>query len=366
MRITDLTVHVFTKRLDNPPRNARTTWTSKSVLLVRVQTDSGHFGVGEAWVDGGDPGSVKAILEQDVRPLLLGRDPLLTEAVFDLLVDTTIVTGKRGIMHAAASAVDIALWDIKGKAAGLPIYKLIGGYADEVFTYASGGLYQDGKGLKELAEEMAGYVKDGFEAVKMKVGSADLDEDVRRVAIVRETIGADVKLMADALYAYSVPDAMRFARAIEPYGLEFFEAPVSSYDVEGLARLTASSTTPVAGNEIEFGRDAFRRLIQMSAVDVVHVEAVLCGGISEALKIAAVAAAHHLPVSMHNSSSVIAFAANLHVAAAISNHHSTEFHMVHRLLFEHVDPQLFVREGSWIRVPDRPGLGIDFDPANID
>ncbi|MEQ8319283.1 MAG: mandelate racemase/muconate lactonizing enzyme family protein [Rhodospirillales bacterium] len=366
MNITDLTTHLFSHQPENPPRNARTVWKTKHVLLVRIETDTGLFGVGEAWVDGADPSAVEAILLKDVRPYLLGRDPFMTDAVFDALFDTTVVSGKRGIMHAAASAVDIALWDIKGKAANLPIYRMIGGNSSDIFTYASGGLYQDGKGICELANEMAGYVAQGFAAVKIKVGGVSVREDIDRVAAVRAAIGPDIMLMADALYNHTVPDAMRFARAVEEYDLAFYEAPVTSYDIEGLARVAAVAPMPIAGNEIEFGRHAYRRLIEAKAVGVVHIDAILCGGISESLKIAAVASAHNLPVSMHNSSSVIAFAANLQVAAAIGNHHSTEYHMVHRLLFDHVEPGVFARDGSYVIVSERPGLGLEFDPSDLD
>lgn len=365
MIINDLTTHLISHQPINPPRNARTVWKTKYVLLVRIETDAGIFGVGEAWVDGADPGAVVATLLNDARPYVLGRDPFLTDSIFDALIDSTIVSGRRGIMHAVASAVDIALWDIKGKVAGLPIYRMVGGHDCRVFTYASGGLYQDGKDLKELASEMAGYVEQGFSAVKMKVGGVDIREDVKRVAAVRKAIGPDVMLMADALYNHSVPEALRFAREVEKFNLEFYEAPVTSYDIDGLARVASAATMPIAGNEIEFGRHAYRRLIEARAVGIVHIDAILCGGISESIKIAAIASAHHLPVSMHNSSSVVAFAANLQVAAAIGNHHSTEFHMVHRLLFDHVAPELFKREGSYVLTPDRPGLGLEFDPRDI-
>lgn len=365
MIISDLTTHLISHQPVNPPRNARTVWKTKHVLLVRIETDEGVFGVGEAWVDGADPGAVEATLLNDARPYVLGRDPFLTESIFDALIDTTVVSGRRGIMHAVASAVDIALWDIKGKVASLPVYRMIGGHDNRVFTYASGGLYQDGKGLNELANEMAGYVEQGFAAVKMKVGGVSVREDVARVGAARDAIGPDVMLMVDALYNHSVADALKFARAVDKYDLEFYEAPVTSYDIEGLARVASAATMPIAGNEIEFGRHAYRRLIETNAVGVVHIDAILCGGISESVKIAAMAAAHHLPVSMHNSSSVVAFAANLQVAASIGNHHSTEFHMVHRLLFDRVSPELFKREGSYVLAPDSPGLGLMFDPRDL-
>ncbi len=363
MRITAVTAHEFIHPMKNPPRNARTVWREKKVLLVKVETDAGIFGVGEAWCDGASVRATMATLEDDVAPRIIGVDPFLTERVFADLVDTTIVSGKRGIMHAAASAVDIALWDIKGKATGQPVYKLLGGHADRVFAYASGGLYRDGKTLEDLAAEVRGWVDQGFQAVKIKVGGADHAEDVARVHAVREAVGAKVQVMADALYGLSVNQAKRLSWAMEADNLEFFEAPVSSYDVRGLAELRRDTRIPIAGNEIEIGRHAFHRLMEERAVDVVHVEAVLCGGISEALKIAAIAAAYDLPVSFHNSSSVIAFAANLHAAAAIANCHSVEYHMVHRLLFDRVvSPPIEIAD-SHVLVPNRPGLGVELDPS---
>ena len=363
MIISDLTIHVHSHTPKDAPWNARTRWSTKTVLILRVQTSEGIFGLGEAWVDGADARALVAVLEHEVRPLIVGRDPFLTEAIFHALIETTIVSGKRGIMHAAASAVDIALWDIKGKAVGLPVYKMLGGFSDTVFAYASGGLYKNEKTPKDLAAEMVGYLDQGFSAVKIKIAGSSLRDDLARIAAVREAVGPDIKLMVDALYAYTLPEAKKMARMMEPFDIEFFEAPISSYDVDGLADLARASPIPIAGNEIEIGRHAFNRLIEARAVSVVHVEAVLCGGVSEAFKIANLAAARNLPVSMHNSSSVVAFAANLHVGAAIANCHSVEFHMIHRLLFDRVPADSFPLDKGSVRLPDKPGLGLDFDPA---
>lgn len=361
MRIADITTHVLTKTTPDPPWNPRTRWSKKTVLLVRVVTDEGIIGIGEAWCDGSSPRSTIALIEDDISPLIIGMDALCTEAVFTRIVDTTVVSGKRGISHSAASAVDIALWDIKGKVANLPIWKLLGGYSDRVTAYASGGLYKEKKGPEALAKEMTGYISRGFHGVKIKIGGLPIGLDIERVAAVRKAIGADVRLMVDALYSYKLDEAKEMAAALEPYRVHFFEAPISSYDVDGLTELARVSKVPIAGNEIEYGRHAFARLIRQRAVSVVHVDAILCGGITEAMKICALAAADNLCVSFHNSSSAVAFASNLQVAAAIANCESLEYHMIHRILFDKLPPDYFEPQDGLVIAPDRPGLGISPD-----
>lgn len=358
MRITDISIRTIVKRSENPPWNPRTVWREKNVVLVIVETDQGIAGLGEAWCEGGAPETIVTLIERDLRPMLLGQDAHLRNRLWEQCFQRLIPSGKHGIVLAALSAIDIALWDIVGKEARLPLYKLLGGGSDRVFAYASGGLYAEGKGPAELAREMAGYVQQGFRAVKLKIGGAPLKADIARVAAVREAVGEDVRLMVDAVYSLSVEQALRMAKALEPYDVYFLEAPVSPYNVKGLARVSNRSAVPVAGNEFAAGRWAFRDLIEHGAVSYLHLDAILCGGIGEAMRIASTAASHELPCSFHSSSSAVCFAANLHVAAAIPNCDSIEYHMVHRLLFDEVPEGTFALEDGWVRLPDEPGLGV--------
>jgi len=236
---------------------------------------------------------------------------------------------------------------------------------DRVFAYASGGLYRDGMALAELANEMAGYVAQGFRAVKMKVAGVSLAEDVTRVRMVREAIGPDVRLMVDAVYMLDEPAAMRMARAFEPFDITFLEAPLAPGNLPGLRRLTSRSPVPIAGNEVAFGLDAFRDLIVEGGVDVVHLDVNQCGGIAESRRIAALAAAFHRSVSYHCATSAVCFAANLHAAASVPNVDSIEWHMVHRMLFDRVPRDHFRLHEGYVLLPEKPGLGIDINPDTL-
>lgn len=355
--ITRITTHVVSRAMPDGPWNPRIVWKQKTLFFVVLETADGVLGVGEGWCDGLTPRVLEALVE-DLGPLLLGKSPHMHNGLWDAVFQKSIYSAKPGLVLAALSALDIALWDARGKALGLPVYRLLGGHADKVFVYASGGLYGKDKTLDDLAAEMLGYVAQGFTAVKLKVGGASVREDLWRVAAVREAVGPDIRIMADALYMLSVADALKLSRGMEASDVYFLEAPVPPLDVAGLAEVRQRGPTPVAGNEFAYGRHAFRELMEHRAVDVAHLDSIVCGGISEAYKIAALTSAWHVPCSFHASSSAVCFAANLHAGAATSNCDSVEYHMVHQHLFDALPECLRQVRDGWVTLPDTPGLGL--------
>ena len=270
-------------------------------------------------------------------------------------------------MAAGLSALDIALWDLIGKATTTPLYQLLGAHSDRVRCYASAGLYGEGKTPDDLGAELKGYVDQGFSAVKMKVGGAPLKEDVARVAAAREAIGPDVQLMVDALYNLTSAEALAFARAIERYDIHFFEAPVSAYDVAGQAEVHTRGPIPVCGNETLAWADSFRDLILANAVHFVQFDPAICGGIGEGRRIADLARAFHRPCTLHASSSSVLMAACLHLAAACANCASVEYHMLHQWLWD-LEPEgtFAVEPGGFVRPPAGPGLGLRLTPDDLD
>ncbi len=351
------------RRSDRPQWNPRTRWSEKRVFIAFVEREDGTLGIGEAYCDGGNAQSVIDLIERDVGPLVAGQSPLAARHRWNAIVDSAIVSSKGGALYAAASAIDIACWDAAGRALGLPVHRLLGSGRDRVFAYASAGLYGAGKTPADLGAEMAGYVAQGFRAVKIKVGGATVAEDIARVQAVREAIGPGVRLMVDALYAWSPADALRFARAAERYDIHFLEAPVHPDDVRGLARVCESSPIAVAGNEFAYGDDAFLRLIE-AGVDVVDADAILCGGITGAMRVADLASAHHRAISFHAASSAVCLAANAHVAAAAPHAESVEVHMIHQLLHEALGEPAFAIEEGHLVLSSRPGLGLALDPSH--
>jgi L-alanine-DL-glutamate epimerase-like enolase superfamily enzyme len=346
--------------------NAQQRWSTKNVVLVFVESSDGHIGVGESWTTGASPEALIATIEQDLAPRLVGKDPFLLRRFWEDTSRSTDLSSRRGITLAALSGVDTALWDLLGKATNTPLYKLLGGAREAVPCYASAGLYGRDKGLTELRDEMSGYVAQGFTGVKMKVGGVALAEDVERVRAVRDALGPGIRLMVDANYMLNVPDALRMARAFAPFDVHWLEAPVPPHDVAGQAVINQRSPIPVCGNETEFGLAGFRRLIDARAVEYVQPDVAVCGGISETCRIAGLAAASNLPVTMHASSTAVLFAASLHTAAAIPNLESVEYHMLHQWLFDRLPVHTFKPSGDGlVAPPSGPGIGIELHPDQV-
>jgi L-alanine-DL-glutamate epimerase-like enolase superfamily enzyme len=366
MKITNITPRLIEREMAGKLWNPRTRWAKKQIVLVFVETDDGLCGVGEGWTSSGSPRALIATIEDDLAPLLIGQDPHFVTRFAARAFDTTEMSSRSGIVGAAWSALDMALWDLIGKAAKLPLYRLLGAASERVFTYASAGLYGEKKTPDDLAAELKGYVDQGFSAVKMKVGGAPLKEDVARVAAAREAIGPDVKLMVDALYNLTPPEALRFARAIERYDIHFFEAPVSTYDVAGQARVHAASPIPVCGNETLAWTWRFRELILADAVHFVQFDPAVCGGIGEGRRIGDLARIFNRPCTLHASSSSVVLAACLHLGAALANCESVEYHMLHQWLWELEPAGTFTAENGYLRPPEGPGLGLALTPDHLD
>ena len=251
--------------------------------------------------------------------------------------------------------MDIALWDIKGKVADRPVYKLLGGFADRVPVYIAGGYYEEGKGLEELAAEMEESVSMGARAIKMKIGGAPINEDVERVRVVREAVGPDVKLMVDANCAYRYYEAIEIARKMEQYDISWFEEPVNPDDYEGHRLISRATTIPIATGENEYTRYGFRDLIKDRCAAILQPDALIMGGVTEYMKVAALAQAHDLPVAPHGSQDV-----HVHLVAAVPNGLTVEYYR------GSTDPMwdkmfkypLQVDDG-FVSPPDRPGMGIE-------
>ncbi|MBI3988783.1 MAG: mandelate racemase/muconate lactonizing enzyme family protein [candidate division NC10 bacterium] len=337
---------------------------TRTVMLVEVISDEGISGFGEAY---GPAAGNRAIVEELYKPLLLGRDPLDTQVLWEELYNAFRDYGRKGMPVAALSAVDIALWDLKGKALGLPIYKLLGGpFRKEVQAYAT-GLYrrQVPDQAKALAEEAQGYVAEGFRAMKVKVGFG-IEEDVRNVKAVREAIGPERRLMVDANHAYDAREAIRLGRLIEPFDIYWFEEPVVPEDLDGYLQVKQALKIPIAGGEAEYTRYGFRELLSKRAVDIVQPDLCACGGFSEAMKIWTLASTWGVTYYPHVWGSAVGLYASLHLAAALPPNPLALFPT--ELLFE-LDrtPNPFrerlattplVRKGDMIEIPQGPGLGL--------
>ena len=341
--------------------------------LVRIDTDEGVTGYGEAK---GAVGSaaicapIVSVVHEELRPLLLGQDPRNITWLWEQMYNGSrahYVTeygrvfpalGRRGLRICAMSAVDIALWDIAGKALNVPSYRLMGGKVrDRVNAYASGG-WADAAGIgKQLVTTIE---SSGYRAVKMRVGTADgtVDNSVARVKAAREAIGPDIKLMADAHGTFDVRSARRFCRGVEDCNLSWFEEPVCVDDPAGMAEVRASTDIPIALGESLFTRFDFLPFIAARALDIMQPDPAIVGGITEVLRIANLGGVHQLTLAPHLWGGGVLLAAGMQLAAALPNCVTLEYSKgFNPLLRELVTDPAEVADGQ-ILISDRPGLGV--------
>ena len=358
--IADVRAVALSVPLARPTRIATRTVLAREFVLVRVEGDDGVQGVGYTYAGTVGGRLVRDAVRECLRPLLLGEDPDLIERHWAAMYQDSLLIGRRGALLRAISAVDIALWDRLGKVAGLPLYRLLGAHRDEVACYASGGYYRAGEDpVAAVAAEMERYAALGFRDAKIKVGGARLEVDVARVRAARGALGAHARLALDANNAYrSVPEALRAARAFEPYDPWWFEEPLSPDAVAGHAALARQLEMPVATGEIHQTRWEFRDLLEREAADILQPDAGVLGGVTEWQRVARAAQVFDVPVAPHWHADL-----HVHLAAAAPNCLTVEWFRLEediynfeRLLADRLTP----RDGT-ITLPRRPGLGLVLD-----
>ena len=342
----------------------------REVCLVRVTTDDGTYG----WGEGYGPAKVIQAGIQFLSPLLENQNPIGQESLWQKMHLRSLDYGRRGVLVAALSALDVALWDLKGKLLGQPVSMLLGGRKrEEVEAYASGLYFSEGSGLPErLAEEALCHRDDGFSAIKMKVGMG-IERDVRNVEAVRKALGPEVDLMVDANHAYSLTEAEQLARSLEDFDITWFEEPVSPEHTDGYRSLRQATSIPIAGGECEYFRSGFLHLFSNHCVDIAQPDICAAGGLTEVKKICGMAQTFGVQVVPHTWGTGIAVCAALHLMSnwdvtpgrlhepvARIELDRTENFLRDRL----VQPDIEVNDGI-VKVPDAPGLGVDVVEAEL-
>lgn len=326
----------------------------RSALFVHVKTDEGIEGLGTS----AGSRAVQAVVEDTLKGAIVGEDPFDIEKLWNLMFWHVRGVGRKGIAFCAISAVDIALWDLKAKALGLPLYKLLGPYTDSVPVYGSGGWTNFTE--TELVEEQLSYVERGFTKIKMKVGKdfgTKEDEDIRRLAAVRRAVGDDVEIYVDANNGFYAKQAIGMSQRMEEYNVGWFEEPVLADDIEGLAMVSSATTIPVATGEHEYTKFGFKDLIARGGADIVQPDIGRVGGVTEWMKVAHLAHAFNLPVAPHAYQEI-----HLHVACATPNLKVVEYLGVveagcKRWYKDFQEPV----KGMWSPDPKKPGLGLELD-----
>lgn len=351
------------------PLQAPTSFSTRQVLardyaVVRVTTADGVQGIGFCYAGSRAGKIVTVAVEALFGPLLLGQSTLHVEGIWQRLYRESLLHGRAGSVIRALSSIDIALWDRNARAAGLPLSHYLGSMGSDVVpAYASGGYYLEGKTDDKLAEELAGYVAQGFKAVKIKVGRFDPQREEKRIQAAREAIGDDVLLMLDANNAWSdLPTALEYVRRYEGSNPYWIEEPFSPDDIANHARLAECTPVTVATGEIEVGRWRHQELLERRGAMILQTDAAVCGGITEWRRIAAQAAGFGVTLSPHWFHDL-----HVHLVASTPNAHYVEYFPNNQVLnfYDLVDTQLVVRDGMLV-VPSGPGLGFNFDEAQLD
>ena len=335
---------------------------TRSTTLVRVDTDEGISGIGSA---SGNGELIEVIVAKVIKPLLVGMDPTEIDTIWDkaYVRGGHKEFGTRGIGVVALSGVDIALWDILGKARGVPLYQLLGGKCrDKVPVYAT-ALYPEEP--SKVARRARGFAEQGFHGVKIKVGF-DLDQDIRIVRAVREELGKDFIVMTDANQGYSVDVALKASDAFADCGAYWLEEPLFVEDIEGHAILREKSKTPIAVGENLHMCYAFENFIMRGAVDFIQPDVARAGGITEIRKITALAARHKVPVSFHTWGDGVALAASVHLSAALKDCIVMELDYTYNPLREELLREPFKVQNGFLIPPERPGLGIELNPNALE
>lgn len=346
---------------------------SFDAVIVRIDTDAGITGWGEAKAGVASTAActgLAAIINHDFAPLLVGEDPRDVAKLWDVLYNmqrqgyalaeghVMPQLGRRGLSVSAIAGVDLALWDILGRSLGAPVWRLLGGRrAERMPAYASGG-WADEAGI---GAQLQSYIdKGGFRAVKMRVGIMDGSpaRSAARVRAARRALGPEVKLMADAHGTWTVGEAKAFCRMVEECDLWWFEEPVTADDKQGQAEVRRSSAVPISSGESEFTRHDFRELAELRAADVLQPDLAIAGGITEAVRISAIASAFNLRLAPHLWSGALAFAAGMHVAASSPAGFILEYSLGHNPMLHDLVEESFPVVDGMLEIPDRPGLGL--------
>ncbi|HBF37155.1 MAG TPA: mandelate racemase/muconate lactonizing enzyme family protein [Firmicutes bacterium] len=360
MKIDNIDVYLVSTAVKGNIADSTRQVESVGYVIVRLTTDTGLTGIGLTYHEVGGEG-IRQLILKNLSTRVIGKDPFDTEAIWEDMINYMRGVGRKGLAFCALSAIDIALWDLKGKIVGLPLYKLLGGYRKKIPVYASGGWTSYTP--DQLVAELQGMVADGYKVVKFKVGVKEgkcPEEDIERVKYVRKKLGPNIGIMIDANNAYQASTAIRVGRQLEDSNIYLFEEPVIADDMEGLAHVRASINIPIATGEHEYTKYGMRDLLLNKAVDIVQFDVTRCGGITEWMKMAAIAQAWNVVVAPHCMDYM-----HMHLVGAIPNGL-----MLERILtFEPVSELVFVDppqpKDGFLEIPDKPGLGLTLNEENI-
>ena len=347
MKINSIKSHVLRYELDKELGYSQQYYKHRTAHLVEVQTDEGITGWGECFGPGNIALANKYIVEKVIQPLIIGEDPINKEYIWHKVYNLLRDSGQKGMPIQALSGIDIALWDILAKKAKLPLYQLLGGKTNNKIPVYGYGMMLQKKTVEELCElfkKEANQIKEkNFKAMKMKVGLGPKD-DLKLVSAVREAIGDNFKLMVDANHAYNKNDALYVGRGLDEMDIYWFEEPVAPEDYDSYKELKEKLKTNIAGGEAEFTKYGWNQLIKNSCIDIAQPEVCGLGGITEYLKISALAQANFIPIVNHVWGSALSVAVNLHLLTSLPDMPGGLFPTKSMLEFDTTEKNIFITD----------------------
>lgn len=378
MKITDIIVHNLATD------HHEVTWTAHEIFdrayltLVEIRTDEGIVGIGE--IASGPQKVVSEVLEK-IAPTIIGMDPRGHAEIWKRLMSTSgprqgglgdwdglptpFPRHLRPQLLAAIAGIDIALWDIKGKSANLPVFRLLGGTKTDVFTYAVGGMYRENGKMLACADELAGYVENGFRAVKLKSGALSLADEVARVKAVREAIGPDILLMLDVNAAYDVAGGIEYANAVAPHDIFWLEEPLQwHFQPSDFVRLANECPIPLAHGERELTRHTARDYIDCGAIKFIQFDSVRYGGFTEGVRIAEYAEQKSVSIQPHSWPHLHAHIVSAFGDAAFGSEcvGDPTMHPIHHRIFS---GGAYHKNGR-VHLTEAPGFGMEIDWKQVD
>ena len=347
MKISSIKSHVLRYELDKELGYSQQYYKHRTAHLVEIETDEGITGWGECFGPGNIALANKYIVEKVIQPLIIGEDPINKEYIWHKVYNLLRDSGQKGMPIQALSGIDIALWDILAKKAKLPLYQLLGGKTNNKIPVYGYGMMLQKKSVEELCElfkKEANQIKEkNFKAMKMKVGLGP-KEDLKLVSAVREAIGNDFKLMVDANHAYNKNDALYVGRGLDEMEIYWFEEPVAPEDYDGYKELKEKLKTNIAGGEAEFTKYGWNQLIKNNCIDIAQPEVCGLGGITEYLKVSALAQSNFIPIVNHVWGSALSVAVNLHLLTSLPDMPGGLFPAKSMLEFDTTEKNIFITD----------------------
>ena len=347
MKITSIKSHVLRYELDKELGYSQQYYKHRTAHLVEVETDEGITGWGECFGPGNIALANKYIVEKVIQPLIKGDDPLKKEYIWHKVYNLLRDSGQKGMPIQALSGIDIALWDILAKKSNLPLYQLLGGKTNDKIPVYGYGMMLQKKTVQELCElfkNEASQIKEkNFKAMKMKIGMGP-KEDLKMVSAVRDTIGSEFKFMVDANHAYNKNDALYVGKGLDEMNIYWFEEPVAPEDYDGYKELKEKLKTNIAGGEAEFTKYGWNQLLKNNCIDIAQPEVCGLGGITEYLKVSALAQSNFIPIVNHVWGSALSVAVNLHLLTTLPDMPGGLFPTKSMLEFDTTEKNIFITD----------------------